>query len=98
MNIIPTIFELIAPKGFVYYSMFEPLTEKITHCVTPYHWVTDKYIGACEATYYQALTAQSGAEVIHGDPPYDVMCAAEKSLTAYVLQHPEYLRPAETWQ
>ena len=24
MNIIPTIFELIAPKGFVYYSMFEP--------------------------------------------------------------------------
>lgn len=41
MNIIPTIFELIAPNGFVYYSMFNSLTERVKYCVTPYHWVTE---------------------------------------------------------
>ena len=64
MNIIPTIFELIAPKGFVYYSMFNSLTEQVKYCVTPYHWVTEKYIGAYGDAYYQALTAKSGTERI----------------------------------
>lgn len=97
MNIIPTIFELIAPKGFLYYSMFNSLTERVKYCVTPYHWVTEKYIGAYGDAYYQALTAKSGTEVLQGNAPHGDICAAEKSLTAYILQHPEHLRLAEDW-
>ena len=97
MNIIPTIFELIAPQGFVYYSMFNSLTERIKYCVTPYHWVTEKYIGAYGDSHYQALTARSGSEVLQGRAPHEDICAAEKSLTAYVLQHPEYLHYAKDW-
>lgn len=97
MNIIPTIFELITPNGFVYYSMFNSLTERVKYCVTPYHWVTEKYIGAYGDTYYQPLTAKSGTEILQGNAPYGDICAAEKSLTAYILQHPEHLRLAEDW-
>ena len=97
MNIIPTIFELIAPKDFTYYSMFSSLTTPIKYCVTPYHWVTTNAIGACKESYYQLLSAKSGAEQLQGKAPYDDICAAEKSLTAYLLQHPEYLHPADKW-
>mgnify|MGYP000532604023 CR=1 FL=1 len=67
MNILPTLFELIAPAGFTYYSLFESLIESVTSCVTPHHWVTMDSIGGCGETYYQSLTATSGAEVLHGE-------------------------------
>lgn len=98
MNIMPTIFELIAPKGFTYYSMFGSLTKPVDACVTPYHWATRKAIGACGKTYYQSIDAKSGAEVLQGNAPYEDICAAEKSLTAYMLQHPELLKPAQAWE
>lgn len=93
MNILPTIFELIAPVGFTYYSMFESLLEPVAYCVTPYHWVNQEYIGFCEKDYYQKLTACSGQEMKQGKIPYSMECLAEKSLTAYLIQHPELLRP-----
>lgn len=95
MNILPTIFELIAPAGFTYYSLFHSLTTPISQCVTPYHWVNKECIGACHEDYYQLLTAQSGADVLQGGAPYDDICEAEKSLTAYLLQHPGLLQPVD---
>lgn len=97
MNILPTLFELIAPAGFTYYSLFESLTEAVTSCVTPHHWVNMDSIGGFGETHYQPLTATSGADVIQGDAPYDDICAAEKCLTAYCLQRPELLRPVDAW-
>lgn len=97
MNILPTLFELIAPAGFTYYSLFESLTEAVTSCVTPHHWVNMESIGGFGETHYQPLTATSGADVIQGAAPYDDICAAEKCLTAYCLQRPELLRPVEAW-
>lgn len=97
MNILPTLFELIAPAGFTYYSLFESLTETVTSCVTPHHWVNMDSIGGFGETHYQPLTATSGADVIQGDAPYDDICAAEKCLTAYCLQRPELLRPVDAW-
>lgn len=97
MNILPTIFEMIAPRGFEYYSLFDSLTEPIDYCVTPYHWVTREAIGACNVAYYQLLSAKKGGEVQQGRAPYDDLCAAEKSLTAYLLQHPELLRTVKDW-
>ena len=95
MNILPTIFELIAPAGFTYYSLFHSLTTPISQCVTPYHWVNKECIGACHEDYYQLLTAQSGADVLQGGAPYDDICEAEKSLTAYLLQHLGLLQPVD---
>ena len=95
MNILPTLFELIAPAGFTYYSLFHSLTEPISQCVTPYHWANLQAIGACHEAYYQPLTAQTGADVLQGAAPYDDICDAEKSLTAYLLQHPELLQPVD---
>lgn len=97
MNILPTIFELIAPKGFQYYSLFDSLTEPVDYCVTPYHWATRESIGACNAAYHQLLSAKAGGDVQQGATPYGSLCAAEKSLTAYLLQHPELLKPAQYW-
>lgn len=94
MNLLPTIFELVAPRGFVYYSLFDSLTEPVEMCVTPYHWVNRTAIGACGASYYQRLEAVSGTEVEQGRAPYDRVAEAEKSLTAYLLQHPELLQTA----
>lgn len=92
MNILPTIFELIAPRDFAYYSMFDSLTEPVDLCVTPDYWVDHEYIGSCRQEYYQSLSACSGQDIKQGQTPYMVECAAEKSLTAYVIQHPECLK------
>lgn len=92
MNIMPTIFELIAAKGFTYYSMFDSLTQPVDYCVTPYHWLNRENIGGCDDDYYQKLTAKDGTENLRGEVPYKAECEAEKSFTAYLLQHPAYLQ------
>ena len=92
MNILPTIMELIAPQGFTYYSLFSSLTEPVTQCVTPYHWATNEFVGGCDEQYYQKLSAVRGDDVIRGTTPFAVECEAEKSLSAYILQHPELLQ------
>lgn len=94
MNILPTLFELIAPKGFTYYSLFESLTKPVDYCVTPYHWLNQDYIGECTKAYYQKINAVDGNDMLQGPTPYQADCEAEMSLTAYLLQHPEYLQPA----
>jgi hypothetical protein len=73
------------------------LTEPIDTCITPDYWVNQECIGSFRNDYYQKLTAQSGQEMERGKSPYTMECAAEKSLTAYFLQHPELLRPVSEW-
>lgn len=46
MNIPATLFELIAPQGFSYYSLQPSLLEPIDHVVTPYCWMTKEYLGS----------------------------------------------------
>ena len=93
MNILPTIFELIAPKGFSYYAVEKPLTEPIDHVVTPYAWLTREEIGR-----YQDRTAQTLTDDAAGEPPlqFDTeRFTAERDacceLTAYYARHPELL-------
>ena len=92
MNILPTLFELIAPKGFSYYAIERPLTEPIDHVVTPYAWLTREEIGCYRDRAAQDLT------VTAGDLPRrlnterfleerDAYC----ELTAYYARHPELL-------
>ena len=55
MNILPTLIELIAPKGHEYLSIFPPLTEKLHSVVTPHHWLTETHIGTFDDNLCQAL-------------------------------------------
>lgn len=46
LNIMPTVFELIAPKGFTYYSLYPSLTqEQPEYIVTPKQWMTTEELG-----------------------------------------------------
>jgi putative arylsulfatase len=58
MSLMPTIIEVIAPKGFEYYSiapsLFEDQPETL---VTPYQWITDSLIGDVRGDYGESNVA-----------------------------------------
>lgn len=92
MNIAPTIFELIAPEGFSYYSLFPSLLEPIDHVVSPYNWLNLKAFGTYSEDFYQPLGPEFGPEVIkEGKPQYNEERQAYMDLTGYMLRHPEKL-------
>lgn len=93
MNIMPTIFELIAPKGFSYYSLVPSLTEPIDHVVTPYHWLTKENVGSAQTPVYQSTVAtdqelptEESAGIRYADE-----IAGVDALTAWIVRHPEML-------
>lgn len=92
MNIMPTLFELIAPKGFGYYSLFSSLTEKQTHEVTPYVWEDLQRIGRYQDGRSQALTVSSKPLPLKEDDreflaERDALC----EVTGWMVRHPELL-------
>ena len=89
-NILPTIMELIAPKGHEYYSLKPPLTEKIDHVVTPYSWMTEKSIGYYKDDVWQSLaTSPDEVPMEHGNMQYVEEWHAWQSLTGWLLRHPK---------
>ncbi len=96
MQIMPTIFELIAPKDFEYYSLMPSLFEPQEHIVTPYHWMTQSEIG-----FYGNYTAQdiNWRDSKQQDSPithierhdFEEIKQAYVELTAWVVRHPEIL-------
>ncbi|MGM9540012.1 LTA synthase family protein [Anaerovibrio sp.] len=91
-NILPTIMELIAPEGFEYYSLKPPLTEKISHVVTPYSWMDGENIGFYKDDVRQQLA--SSAEDVpmeHGNMQYRDEWAAWQGITGWLLRHPELI-------
>jgi hypothetical protein len=92
MNILPTIFELIAPKGFSYYALEKPLTEPIERVVTPYAWLTREEIGRYEDRIAQDLTVTAGDLPRRFDTErFTAERDAYTELTAYYVRHPELL-------
>ena len=92
MNILPTLIELIAPKGFSYYAVEKPLTERIERVVTPYAWLTHEEIGRYQDCKAQELKVTAGALPWRVDTERfteerDAYC----ELTAYYVRHPELL-------
>jgi lipoteichoic acid synthase len=101
MNILPTIFELIAPRAFRYYSLFPALLEPIDHIVTPYHWLTRDAIGPAEKGFYQGLEA-TGAPVetlleASGKGRFIEETEGYKALSGWLVRHPDILRAATKW-
>lgn len=94
MNIMPTIMELIAPKGFTYYSLFSSLTEPLDHVVTPYHWLTRDAIGAQGGSFYQPLIV-SAEEVptLKRDNPFANQAENWCCLSSWLVRHTDMLDP-----
>ena len=95
MNIMPTILELIAPKGFEYYSIAKPLTEPIDHVVTPYCWMTRDRIGDYRDSLAQQLAVAEELLPFERDKEQfreerDAWC----ELTGWLVRHPELLDDA----
>lgn len=96
MNILPTIFELIAPKGFQYYSLFGSLLEPVEYAVSPYHWLTRDAIGSADDGCYQGLAATALPVETYTEP--DGRCrfadeiAGYSAITGWLARHPELLK------
>lgn len=95
MNIMPTLFELIAPAGFTYYSIAEPLTEPIHRVVTPYCWLTHDRIGDYRDGLSQQLAVSEDLLPFERDRDMfreerDAWC----ELTGWLVRHPELLDDA----
>ena len=92
MNILPTLIELIAPKGTSYYAIEKPLTERIDHIVTPYAWLTRGEIGFYRERAAQELTVTAGMLPWMFDTErFTAERDAYVELTAYYVRHPELL-------
>ncbi len=96
MNILPTLIELIAPKGFAYDAMFPSLTEPVDHVVTPYCWMTREKLGDYRSQVAQPLTVSAKALPFERDT---VRFAEERDafceLTGWMVRHPELLKAAD---
>ena len=96
MQIMPTIFELIAPHGYEYYSLMPSIFVEQKQIVTPYHWMTNSEIG-----FYGSGTAQNlhWRDLGKKEMPimeterYDFndLKQAYVELTAWVVRHPEIM-------
>lgn len=96
MQILPTLMELIAPKGFTYYSLMPSIFEQQNHSVTPYHWLTEKEIGYYGDQLAQDLTWRDGQNreypsYIQNRQDFEDQRQAYLELTAWMLRHPEQM-------
>lgn len=92
MNIQPTIFELIAPAGFTYYSLMTSLLEPINHVVSPYHWLRKDAYGTYSNTFYQPLGEEEKPDALVEEAlPYIEERKGYMALTGYLARHPELL-------
>ena len=88
MNLLPTIIEAVAPKGFSYTSLFPSLFEPVDHVVTPYHWLTRDSVGLYQDAIAQSLEI-SGAELPlrMGETRYPEEREGWRELTGWVVRH-----------
>lgn len=94
MHIMPTVMELIAPKGFTYYSLFPALTEPIDHVVTPYNWLTHEAIGAQGNDFYQPLTVSTEEiPTLRRDNHFSKQADDWCALTSWLVRHTDRLEP-----
>ena len=91
LNIIPTIIELIAPKGFTYYSLFSSLTrEGLKSVVTPKKWITNDELGEVLSKQAEPLIicSKDGCQKYDvKESPYLVESSAYVALTAWIVRN-----------
>ncbi len=92
MNLAATLMELIAPKGFEYYTLFPSLTEPIDHIVTPYCWMNCRELGLYADKISQSLSVSGPALPLNLESEkYAEERAAWCELTGWMVRHPNLL-------
>ena len=92
MNIMPTIIELIAPRGYEYYSIAQSLTEPVEHVVTPHNWMTDDAIGhADDGLWQKMIISADQIDVNEGSARFSAEIDGLQSLSGWMARHPESL-------
>lgn len=96
LHILPTIMELIAPKGFTYYSLFPSMTEPLDHVISLHNWLRPDAMGYYDNHFYQPLGPQyAPTDLKEGPLPYLDEKRGMESLTAFLVNHPELLKPID---
>lgn len=90
LSIMPTIIELIAPKGFTYYSVFPSLLEEQPeYLVTPKQWLTKNEVGEVMSGKAEPL----GESIVEPRPRYTAdkegirQASSFVSLAAWIVNH-----------
>ena len=97
LQIMPTILEMLAPKGFRYYSVQPSLfDEQLPIVATPQQWFTNGYIGATGESRVEKLAFDSAQELppVLGEAAsakYKAMCGKVmqdyRDLTGWIVAH-----------
>ena len=91
LNIIPTVLELIAPKGFTYYSLYPALTQtQPEYLVTPKQWMTKNEIGEVISGMAEKQGESTREVRKKYKPAVDTGCVLASdyvSLTAWLIRH-----------
>lgn len=96
MQIMPTIFELIAPQGHEYYSLMPSIFVEQKQIVTPYHWMTNSEIGfygsgTAQNLHWRDLGKQEIPIIETERYDFNDLKQAYVELTAWVVRHPEIM-------
>lgn len=89
MNIMPTVIEAIAPKGFEYYSIAPSFFEKREKEVTPFFWLTNENVGY----YGDKLTENLDGdikEIKRENAQFEEERNAWCEFTAWLIKHSEH--------
>ncbi len=91
LNIIPTVLELIAPKGFTYYSLYPSLMQtQPEYLVTPKQWMTENEVGEVMSGMAERQGEASREVREKYKPAVGTGCALASdyvSLTAWLIRH-----------
>lgn len=91
LNIMPTVLEMIAPKGFEYYSLYPSLTEgQPEGLVTPKQWLTIEELGEVASGLVEKIK-ESDMEGTGKFKPEDTgwqeKASNVTSLTVWIMRH-----------
>lgn len=94
LNIMPTVLEMIAPRGFMYYSLYPSLTlPQPAGLVTPKQWITPEELGEVAS----GLVEEVKDADLEGTKKYEPknktwhqLTSDMTSLTAWVVRHADH--------
>ena len=91
LNIMPTVLEMIAPKGFSYYSLYPSLTQpQPAGLVTPKQWITPTELGETASGLVEPVI-EADREGTRKYEPEDKhwrqVSSDMTSLTAWIVRH-----------
>lgn len=91
LNIAPTLIELIAPKGFVYYSLVPSMTQNTQLGINSELWITPEFIGKINSQTVEPLPGQT-AVAPPAQPGLQEQIDTVNALTWWRIQKGELLK------